>query len=77
MLDPEGSGDIRMVSLTSRMFEGKNGPEPRIPFHVYDDWHDFRADGPYDFMSVAISPRYAPEEADGLLPLFRRFMTDL
>lgn len=66
-----------MVSLTSRMFEGKNGPEPVIPFHVYDDWQTFRAEGAYDFMSVAISPRYAPLEADALLPVLSSFMTSL
>lgn len=77
VLDPEGSGDIRLMSLTSRMFEGKNGPEPRVPFHVYNDWRSFRSEEPYDFVSVAISPRYAPVEADGLLPVFRRFMKDI
>ena len=77
ILDPEDSGDIRLVSLTSRMFEAKNGPEPLIPFHVYDDYTAFRAEGPYDFMSVAVSPRYAPKEADALLPVFRRYMTEI
>lgn len=77
ILDPEGSGDIRMMSLTSKMFEAKNGPEPRIPFHVYDDYTTFRADAPYDFVSVAISPRYAPREADALLDVFRRYMTEI
>ena len=77
ILDPEGSGGIRMVSLTSKMFESKNGPEPLIPFHVYDDYTAFRADAPYDFMSVAVSPRYAPAEADALLPVFERYMTTI
>ena len=38
-----------------------------MPFRVYDDYRDFRAAGAYDFVTLAISPRYAPKEADGLV----------
>lgn len=58
------------------LFEKNNGPEPEIPFRVYADHRDFQASAPYDFISVAISPRYAPKEADALLPLFNRYMKD-
>lgn len=76
VLDPERDDAIRLVSITSQMFTGKNGPEPSVPFRVYDDYTAFRAEAPYDFVSVAVSPRYAPPEADGLLPLFRRYMVE-
>jgi len=70
-----GCGDvIEMASLTSRMFEKQNGPEPAIPFHVYDDWTQFRADGPYDFVTLAISPRYAPKEADRLADVIAEYI---
>lgn len=74
ILKPDDPGTIKMVSLTSRMFEKQNGPEPEIPFRVYMDPDQFRAEAPYDFVSLAISPRYAPAEADELVPLFKRYM---
>ena len=33
----DGEGNIRLRSYISQMMEGKNGPEPVIPFDVYDD----------------------------------------
>lgn len=66
---------IRLVSLTSQMFEKQNGPEPSIPFHVYDDYTQFRAAGAYDFVTLAISPRYAPVEADALVGIISRYIT--
>lgn len=72
-------GACRAICLPqafSGLFEKNNGPEPEIPFRVYADHKDFRASAPYDFISVAISPRYAPKEADTLLPLFNRYMKD-
>ena len=72
LLTPDG--DIRMVSLTSRMFESRNGAEPLIPFRVYDDWRTFRADAPYDFVTLAISPRYAPKEADALAEIIGEYI---
>ena len=45
-----------------------------MPFRQYPDHTLFKAPGPYAFMSVAVSPRYAPKEADRLLPLFSRYM---
>ena len=65
---------IRLSSFAARFLEPKNGPEPEIPFSVYEDWHAFTADTPFDYMTVAVSPRYAPKEADALLPLFLRYM---
>ncbi|MDO5143570.1 MAG: UPF0489 family protein [bacterium] len=65
---------IRLRSLTSRLFEDQNGVEPMIPFHVYDDYRTFRACAPYDFMTLAISPRYAPREADALLEVIARYL---
>ena len=72
-------GACRFICLPQAfpgLFEKNNGPEPEIPFRVYADHKDFRASAPYDFISVAISPRYAPKEADTLLPLFNRYMKD-
>lgn len=58
---------IRMTSMTAQMFEKQNGREPDIPFTVYPDHTTFQASQPYDLVSLAISPRYAPREADELV----------
>ena len=52
----------------------KNGAEPTVPFRVYDDYRDFRAAGAYDFVTLAISPRYAPKEADGLVEVVGEYI---
>lgn len=57
----------------SALFEGKNGREPVIPFTVYADWRQYVEREPFDFLSVAQSPRYAPVEADGLLEVIGEY----
>ena len=59
-----GYAGIQLVSAVSRLFEPVNGAEPAAPFRVYDDWRDFRSEQPFDFVTVARSPRYAPAAAD-------------
>lgn len=68
---------IRLCSLTSRLFERQNGPEPAIPFRVYEDYTTFRADAAYDFVTLAISPRYAPKEADALAAVIGRYIKEV
>ena len=70
-------GALRLSSFASRLLEGRNGPEPAVPYREYTDYRLFRAEAPYDFMTVAVSPRYAPKEADALLPVFERFLRAL
>jgi hypothetical protein len=41
---------------------------------VYEDYRDFHADGKYDFVTLAISPRYAPAEADALVNVIREYI---
>ena len=74
ILASEAGDRIQLCSLTSKMFEKQNGPEPVIPFAVYDDYTVFRADAPYDFVTLAISPRYAPQEADALADVIGRYI---
>ena len=66
--------DIRLNSFVSRLMEAGHGREPKVPFNVYPDYALFRAEAPYDFVSVAVSPRYAPKEADRLLPLLGEYV---
>ena len=65
---------IRLVQSFPDLFERVNGPEPLIPYHEYREDGSFMAVAPYDFVSLAISPRYAPAEADGLIPVFKDYM---
>lgn len=65
---------IRLPQSFPDLFERINGPEPLIPYHEYTEDGSFRAAAPYDFVSLAISPRYAPEAADGIIPLFKEYM---
>lgn len=64
---------ICMSSLPSKLMEVRNGPEPAIPFSVYQDYTVFRAAGRYDFVSLAMSPRYTPEAADPLANVISRY----
>lgn len=72
LLDAEGN--IRLRSFISAMMEGKNGPEPVIPFDVYDDYRAFHQEG-YDFVTMAQSPRYAPASADRIMEIVARYIT--
>ncbi len=58
---------IRLTSSVAALIPALDFHEPEIPFHVFDDWRDFRAEAEYDFVTLARSPRYAPREADALI----------
>jgi len=72
----DGEGNIRLVSYVSQMMEGMNGREPLIPFDVFNDYRQFRQTG-YDFVTMAQSPRYAPESADRIMEIVRRYITEI
>ena len=74
ILMPGRDDVIQLSSFAARLSEGVNGAEPAIPFNVYDDYKKFRASGSYDFVTLAISPRYAPKEADRLIPVIERYI---
>ena len=73
ILTPDGA-HIRLPQSFPDLFEKRNGPEPLIPYREYKEDGSFCAAAPYDFVSLAISPRYAPKEADGLIPVFQEYM---
>lgn len=74
ILAPGRADVIQLTSFAARLFEEKNGKEPEIRFNVYEDHGSFRAEGPYDFVTLAISPRYSPKEADELIPIIGRYI---
>lgn len=67
-------GYIRLESSVGRLIPALDHHEPRVPFRVYPDWREFHADAPYDLATLAISPRYAPKEADALVEVFREYI---
>jgi len=69
-------GDIQLRSFISAMMEGRNGKEPVVPFAVYDDYRQFSVKG-YDFVTMAQSPRYAPESADRIMELLRPYIVEI
>lgn len=52
------------------LFEPLYGKEPVIPFYHTQKPDSFFAEAPYDFVSLALSPRFAPADADALLSVF-------
>lgn len=74
ILLPDRNDAIRLTSFSARLLESRNGPEPVVPFAVYDDYRSFQAETAFDYMTVAISPRYAPKEADELLSVFEQYL---
>ncbi len=71
----EGFRPIRLESFVSRLFEDRYGREPEIPLAVFNDPAAVRIREPFACMNLALSPRYAPKEADALVPLIARYMT--
>ncbi len=73
----EETGKIQLTSFSAKLFEEKNGTEPVVAFNVYNNYKDFVATESYDFISVAISPRYSPAEADSLLSIFSNYIVGI
>ena len=58
----------------AELFEKQNGPEPVITYREYPDAWEYVADAPFDFVTLARSPRYAPAEADFLADVIGQFI---
>lgn len=66
---------IKLSSSVGALIPSLNHNEPVVPFNNFDDWHAFRTDAPYDMATLAVSPRYAPPEADELIEVFMDYIT--
>ena len=69
-----GEGFLQLESAVGRLIPALNRHEPKIPYRVYADWRTFRAKAPYAFASLAVSPRYAPQTADALIPIIGEYV---
>lgn len=68
---------IQLSSFASKLFASSYGEEPKIEFITYADYSLYREGEPFDFMSLAISPRYAPIEADELISVICEYMREI
>ena len=68
---------IRLSSTLARLLPQYDFAEPVIPYKSYDDFRSFRVAAPYDFASLAISPRYAPREADFIADALSQSITEV
>ena len=71
-----GKESIKLVSSVSRLIPALDRHEPEIPYTVISDWRSFRADKPFELATLAISPRYSPEEADFIADIFREYIQE-
>ena len=73
LADTEESA-IQLRSAFPQLFEARFGHEPLVPYREFPSGETYRAEAPFDCVSLAISPRYAPKEADALIPVFESYM---
>ena len=69
-------GAVNALALSStlgRLMPQYDFHEPQIPYRAVAA-DDFDAQAPYDLASLAISPRYAPREADFIAHIFREYI---
>ena len=71
-----GENKIRLYTAFPALFEAKNGIEPEVEYVCYADYAAYRAEEKFDFVSLAISPRYTPKSADGLAEVIREYMKE-
>lgn len=77
MLKEDDVCAIHLKSAFPQLFEAKYGFEPVVPYKEFKTGSDYRAEAPFDCVSLAISPRYAPKEADELIEVFERYMVKI
>lgn len=68
---------LRLASSLSQLLPQYDFHEPEVPYAAFDDWRDFRASAPYALASMAISPRYAPPEADFIAGVLREYIDEI
>ena len=65
---------IQLESFISKLFEANYGTEPCVPLAIFDDPFSYHATEPFSCACLAHSPRYAPKEADALIPVIGRYL---
>ena len=65
---------IQLKSFASQFLRNINGDEPITAYRQYDDYDAYKSDCAFDYGSLAISPRYAPKEADELIDIIGEYL---
>ena len=65
---------LRLKSAFPALFEAKYGEETKVPYCQYDTYTEYKTEAPFDFISLALSPRYAPKTADGIKDIIADYM---
>jgi len=73
MLDE--NGNIQLHSAFPSLFEAKYGSEPAVVYRQYDDPFAYSASESFALMSLAISPRYTPRNADYIKDIVCEYMS--
>ena len=69
-------GVLQLPQAFPELFSRITGEEPQIPFREYRE-EEYRAHAPFDFVTLALSPRYAPESADRLADVIREYIREI
>lgn len=64
---------IHLKSAFPQLFEFRYGEEPYVAYAEFANPDDFWAEEKFDVMSLAISPRYSPKEADKLIEVIMQY----
>lgn len=67
---------LRLSSSLGRLMPQFDYGEPEVPYRPWAT-ESFQAQAPYCLASLAISPRYAPREADFIAGIFREYIREL
>lgn len=76
MLTPDGNS-IHLFTAFPALFEAKNGPEPVIDYKEYGSGAAYQTENVFCAASLAVSPRYTPENADKLIKVFKEYIVGI
>lgn len=65
---------LLLIQSFPSLFESLYGKEPIVPFRHTQSPETYVSEAPYDFVSLALSPRFTPREADELIPIFLPYL---
>ena len=71
-----GENKIRLYTAFSDLLEAKNGIGSEVEYVCHADYTAYRAKEGFDYISLAISPRYTPKSADGLAEIIKEYMKE-
>lgn len=71
-----GDGFLHLPEPFPELFGYRWGREPRVPYREIREDGAYRPDGAFDFVTLALSPRYAPRGADPLARVIREYIDE-